>query len=410
MSFKQKTKDWLLVAAVIVFIFTFVPLARSIQKFVSSTLGRVAFIFFVLGILAGTVIWLTGYLWTKLKIRKLRLYLFLLILTALYFGAVLNLRNEPEEAVHFLEYGLLSGAFYRAFRHHLPDWGIHGASVLSGALVSLADELFQWALPNRVWDLRDVGLNIFSCFLVQLGLFLIVREMPSRKRSGLSIKSLRLMSWLLSINLLILGITFSLTPARLHQITGIFPGLSFLEKEESLGGLVYRHQDPEIGVFYSRLTITQLQRVDALKAREYGQILMAWKNKSYPDFLKTFPASWHPFLYEMRVRLFRREQHLNQGLKASFLQEKRKHYFIAYKENQILKKYFRHTLKLSSYTWDEKKEQQIKAVINPALPYRSPVGQKPLGTISEKQMWGFIFSLFLLLVIINIIYQRKHLD
>lgn len=410
MSFKQTTKDWGLVSIIIISIWALVPWARSIQNFISSTLGRVTFMLLVFGISLGIAIGLINYLWSKLKIKQIHLYLLLLILMIFYFGAVLSLRDSPEEAVHFLEYGLLSWALYRTFRHYLPDWGIYGASLFSAGLVSWIDELFQWAWPNRIWDLRDVSLNIFSSLLVQLALFLIGRKTSLRKKSRLSFKSLRLMSWLLSINLLILGFTFSLTPARLHQLTTVFPFLSFLEKEESLGGLVYRHSDPEIGIFYSRLTIDQLRRVDALKAQEYAQILKDWRNRSYPEFLKTFPASWHPFLYEMRIHLFRRDQHLNKGLEASSLSEKRKHLFIAYKENQILQKYFRQTLNLSSYAWEEKKEQQIKAIIDPTWPYRSPVGRKLLGTITEKEMWGFILILLLLVTIINLIYQRKHFD
>ncbi|MCP2619959.1 VanZ family protein [Candidatus Aminicenantes bacterium AC-334-K16] len=407
MSLKQKYKDWLLVVLVTLSILTVVPFARIIQKLVSSTLGRATFGFLVLGALSGVIVFLVRYLWIRLEIRKLRLYFFLFIIAAIYFVATLNLWNAPEEAIHFLEYGLLSGAFYRAFRHHLSDWGIHGASLFSGGLVSFADELFQWVLPNRIWDLRDVGLNLFSCFLVQLGLWLIIRQLSPQDWTRLSAKSLRLISLLLGANLLIFGVTFSLTPHRLHQLTQVFPWLSFLEKEESLGGVLYRHKDEAIGVFYSRLTIDQLQRLDALKAQEYGQILWEWKNKSYQDFLKTFSASWYPFLYEMRVRLFRRDRHLELGLKATSQQEKRDRLFIAFKENQILQKYFRQTLRFSPFSWSQEKEQQIMAAINPSLPYKSPVGQKFLGTTSEKTIWSLIVTLLVLLIFINLFYKPK---
>lgn len=407
MSFNQKQKDWILVSLIIISILTVVPFARAIQKIISSTLGRATFGFIVIAALGGAALTLGWYLVLRLRIRNFFPYFFLLLIIAVYLVATIKLWAVPEEAIHFLEYGLLSGAFFRVFRHNLKDWGIHVACVLSGSLVSFADELLQWVLPSRIWDLRDVGLNIFSCVLVQLGLLIITQYSSQPFRSKISSKSIRLVSILLVLNLLIFGSTFSLTPYRLHQLTKTFPFLSFLEKEESLGGLLYRHKDKEIGIFYSPLTINELQRIDALKAKTYSQILIDWKGKDYQKFLKAFPSSLYPFLHEIRVRLFRRDRHLSLGYQSFSLKEKRKHFFIAYKENQILEKYFRQTLRFSSFTWEKKIKEQILSVINPSLPYQSAVGKKFLGTLSERFIWGIILGILTLTIIFNLAHQKK---
>lgn len=103
-----------------------------------------------------------------------------------YLLAILPLMARPEEALHFVQYGLVGGLFYAALvarRERLgtagaaagaetgagseaapATWlGWPGAAALVAFLLTGAagwiDEGIQHLLPERVYDLRDVGFN-----------------------------------------------------------------------------------------------------------------------------------------------------------------------------------------------------------------------------------------------------------
>jgi VanZ like family len=83
--------------------------------------------------------------------------------------------NIPEERFHFLEYGLLGILVVKTCRS--PTLILAGAAALFVAAVGAGDELIQWALPNRVGDWRDVGMNVFAGVMgVWIGVVLFWRE------------------------------------------------------------------------------------------------------------------------------------------------------------------------------------------------------------------------------------------
>src|SRR4029079_13402433 len=59
---------------------------------------------------------------------------------------------------HFVEYGLITFLFYRAWRP-LADPAVLVLPVLAGLLVGTADEWLQWFIPNRVGEIADILLN-----------------------------------------------------------------------------------------------------------------------------------------------------------------------------------------------------------------------------------------------------------
>jgi len=94
-----------------------------------------------------------------------------------YLLAILPLMGRPEEALHFVQYGVIGGLFYAALgarrgrlaaggRSEGPgrSWLVRpGAAALVAFLMTAAagwiDEGIQHVLPERVYDLRDVGFN-----------------------------------------------------------------------------------------------------------------------------------------------------------------------------------------------------------------------------------------------------------
>ena len=78
--------------------------------------------------------------------------------------------ERAEEKLHFVEYGLLAGLIYAALLERRTRrrvaakgmwiwWPALLAVILTSAL-GWGDEGIQAVLPNRVYELRDVGLNV----------------------------------------------------------------------------------------------------------------------------------------------------------------------------------------------------------------------------------------------------------
>jgi hypothetical protein len=95
---------------------------------------------------------------------------------AIYLVLLRNM-SVIQERVHFLQYGLLGGLVYGALRARSSEagpWRQAGVAIVLTGLAGWADELLQGALPNRVYDLRDVGFNALAGAIVVWTL--VVRE------------------------------------------------------------------------------------------------------------------------------------------------------------------------------------------------------------------------------------------
>ncbi len=109
-----------------------------------------------------------GLVWlVRRRPRPLELAVWLVFAAGL--GAALGLTGRAEEKLHFLQYGILGGLLFGAFR--LRGERRSGASTRSGdvtaalqalglgVLAGWGDEGIQHFLPNRVYDLKDVAWN-----------------------------------------------------------------------------------------------------------------------------------------------------------------------------------------------------------------------------------------------------------
>jgi VanZ family protein len=95
------------------------------------------------------------------------------------------------ERFHFVEYGLITWLFYRAWRP-AGDLSAVVLPVLAGLIVGTIEEWFQWFIPARVGDVRDIFLNgvaigcglIFSIALEPLDGFRFALTPEGRRRIG----------------------------------------------------------------------------------------------------------------------------------------------------------------------------------------------------------------------------------
>lgn len=388
---EHKTKvylSWLYVSLCALSIFLIVPLARTIQKFVSNNWARSAFGYSVLAVVGAAFFILSAVLFIRLKIRSPSQYFWITAVAAVYVYFTLSLWKNPEEAVHFLEYGLLGFFLFRAFRFHIKDKSIFLAAFSAGAFIGILDEILQWAVPGRYWDIRDIGLNTLSCALFQFALWKGIKPKYPEKR--ISSQSFKINAALISVNLVIIGLCFSNTPDRVRFYTRALPFLSFLEKQEAMSEFKYKHEDTEIGIFYSRLSKAELIQQDRERGQEFGDVLTFWSDKPYAEYLDYFPGSVHPFLHEIRVHIFRRDRRSDLSLSSDDPNIKKENLFIAYKENQILEKYFGNSLAGSPYQWEPQKSQNIARKIDINSFYRSPVSADVFAALNETFVWIFI--------------------
>jgi hypothetical protein len=129
---KKKYLPWLWVALCTLSIFLVVPLARSVRDYLGQRLGADFFGYFV--ICTVCIAFFVGFyfLWFRLKIRTFSNYIWLVTTACVYIFFTLKLWKRPEEAVHFLEYGLLGLLLFRALRSHIDDKSIYLMAILIG--------------------------------------------------------------------------------------------------------------------------------------------------------------------------------------------------------------------------------------------------------------------------------------
>jgi predicted transcriptional regulator len=89
-------------------------------------------------------------------------------------------------------------------------------------------------------------------------------------------------------------------------------------------------------------------------------------------------------LHELRVHVFRRDQYYKKANTTSDMNEKKEFYFTSFKEDLILRKYYKRSIENSVYWRDKDKIKKFEALINKNRSYRSPVSSNLFTAFSEK--------------------------
>ena len=256
------------------------------------------------------------------------------------------------EQVHFVDYGLLAWLIISALRTDWKDSGQYLTTLLLISLVGIVDEYIQGLLVNRVGELHDVYLNILSGALALAWLRFCVKidETPSNWRTVFALA-------LPVAGLIILSI-------------GIF--------NSRISEFGYYIKDPEIGEFYSRLPVEKLR--DELSGSEYfkTEILPKLSRGSYSELLSTLKGSMYS---EILVHIFCRDKRLERG-----------DFYTAFRENQILEKYFSGFIIDTEYKWTDHKKLEVEqaCIDNVDELYTSPVSAHIITSFSETAHWIII--------------------
>ena len=297
-----------------------------------------------------------------LRIRDRRALRYGAIVAALALGvayATWNAQGIPEvdavERVHFVEYGLITLLFYRAWRPR-GDASMFVLPILAGVAVGTLEEWLQWLIPGRVGDMRDVFLNgvAILCGL----LFSVGVDPPPAGALELRPGSLRR----IGIVAAVVSVLFAAFVYSVH--------------------LGVETSDPEAGRFRSRYDAATLVSLDETRRA-------LWKE--------------HPPIERPRSRS-REDQYMSEGLLHA--QERNRRWEVgdiraAWSENRILEKYYASVLDTPSYIsptglrWPPAQradaQQRLAALPGVAGPYESQAdaaeGRHFIRTWSPVAFW-----------------------
>jgi VanZ family protein len=402
--------SWLYVTIWSLVIFITIPFARTIVLFVIRDFGRTTFVYLVIGLVTTTFIASLTYV-RRQNLKTRSSLLWLSVIAIIFIGYTIHLRKVPVEAVHFLEYGILGFLLFRALAHQTHDYSIYFTAAIIGFLIGTIDESIQWLVPGRYWQLSDIWINVLAVSLVQVGIAKGFR--PAFISGPLNCRSLNLMCRFALIAAILMGLSLFNTPVRVVWYAERIPLLAFLKHNDNfMLEYGYLYKDPEIGTFRSRFSPEELKQADGIRAREAAKIIDRYRDRGgYWAFLSLYTPATDPFLHEVRVHLWRRDYYYQNALKNENDQDINvKDITIAFRENQILEKYFSETLSHSSYKWTEEMSVWAQKKHIPDLKYDSPVSGNLITRFTEFHVGCFIFAFITSLTLLQFYFtfQCKH--
>ena len=247
------------------------------------------------------------------------------------------------EKIHFLEYGFLGLLLCKTLSYRIKDRSAYWLALLIVYLIGMTDEGIQWALPSRVGEYRDIWMNITSGGLAILSVFLVIRPRAFHGHARLS--SLRPVCYTLAAAMVYTGVFLQFVHGFGHKIFMPDSGTEFVSSfsERELLGL-----DRRI-----------IQRYESEPAEDIPYLDMEQYN---------YEARRH---HELRNKFDRNQQ-----------------YFESYCEQEILKTYYRSTLRKGSVQLLEYEPDTFSVTpdTNASVFYRSS-HELAILAFSQRTMW-----------------------
>ena len=308
-----------------------------------------------------------------LRIRERRASRYAAVIAALAIGVLYSVAtrtgNPEVDAVqqfHFVEYGLVTFLFYRAWRP-LGDASVFILPVLAGLLVGTVEEWFQWFIPVRVGEVNDVFLNLVAigCGL----LFAFAVDPPPAPPKG---------GWHLAWK----GASH-LSGGTARRRVGLFAAVVLIAFAAFFHALHlgYEIVDAEAGTFRSRYTAGELRGLSTDRA-----------------------ARWRAAPPLTLRRLSREDQYMTEGV--SHVQRRNVAWGegnapAAWAENRILEKYYEPVLDAPSYVsrtghrWppEQRADAERRARDGTPPPYVSDAYPYRLFTWPRPLYWAIVLAM-----------------
>jgi hypothetical protein len=400
-------KLWLWVLLCSVAIFSTVPVARSFQKFIYASIGKEFFTYTVVFVVVAGLTALLYFFIFHLKVKRVSQYIWLFICGGLYIYFAIMLRQYPEEAIHLLEYGLLSFFVFKALSYRIHDRTVYITTVLFVLFVGTMDEFIQWMMPTRYWGLKDVWINGLAglVFIIAVWKGIVPKKIcaPARKIS------VEMLTGTITLNLIFLGLCLSNTPDAVKRYTAVFNNLSWLRSEESMTEYGYKYRDPEIGAFFSRFTLKELSGIDSNSGEIFGKIVFKEYNADdmYEKLIEIHTPFTNPFLYEFLIHVSRRDKKIKELAEAENSEEKIESSNIAFRENLLVEKHFGNTLKHTNFVWSDKEAGHLKEAASLWTEDYSSGAGDIITAFSLKGAWLFITAMLVVVWISAEIWKRR---
>ncbi len=333
-------------------IYATIPLARSFQQYIYLTVGKEFFTYLVFFVIAAGLITLLYVFIFRLKIKSVSQYLVLIVCAGLYMNFTVQLGGHPEEAIHFLEYGLLSFFVYKALSHRIRDWTVYISAAFIVMFLGTVDEFLQWLMPARYWDYRDIGINFLGGAISLFGIWKGIK--PSEISGPVRSLSIQVLVSVITVNLIFIGICLSNTPVNVKRYTSSIKFLSWLQQEEQMTEFGYNHYEPDTGHFNSRFTLEEMKIIDTAEGSTNGSLLSndIQSGLSLDDMLRKYRTDTNPFLYEFLLHHIRRTKKASEFYNPSVTQNKSKIAHIVLIEDMLIRKYFSNTFIHSQLEWN----------------------------------------------------------
>ncbi|MBM9536637.1 VanZ family protein [Desulfobulbus alkaliphilus] len=384
----KERSNWAAVFLWVLFIYGSIPLARSLQEWVSASVGKHLFLWVTFTALALAAIGMVRAARRGQLLLTLPVLVCVCTVFSLYAWLTWSLRGNPEESFHFVQYGVLSLLLLRAFRSRLDGWPLYFTVAMAGIGFGIIDELIQWLVPLRYFDYRDIGLNTLGVLLALLAIAPAVQ--PFRRYPGTDFRGLQLGCLLAFVNLLLLAFCVSNTPALRSWYINVIPGSERIGEVTAEYG--FYHLDSRFGGFYSRLDLQELAHQDRTRYGEVAAVLDQLRSdQAYHQFVTRFPAYQDPLLAEARVHLFRRDRYAAMARQAADAAQRQQRYaHIAHGENTILELYFPNILHHSGYAWPSAVRQRWEELGGDGPRYHSPVSNSLITRVSQATLLGVL--------------------
>lgn len=175
---EERVKAWCWMLGYIVLVYSTIPVFPRIWDGLRQHTGDPIRHLGTIAVVSGGI-WATHRLYRRLGWQQWRPYLVLALLLGAYGVLLVRFGQFPAERLHLLEYGLMGTILHRALTAQRPadrrsDWTAYVIAWVGAIVIGFGDETIQWVLPQRFFELKDVGLNAISAAL-GLGLMRLVR-------------------------------------------------------------------------------------------------------------------------------------------------------------------------------------------------------------------------------------------
>ncbi|MFH1479411.1 MAG: VanZ family protein [Candidatus Omnitrophota bacterium] len=164
-SFKIRMSLFLLIAYII-FLYSTVFVAYDIVKFIEQYIS-LNILINIIGSIFALTISTVFYIKFRFKVKLIYLHLGISLLVIIYSLGFIHFEIEK---IHFIEYIVLGVLIYRAFSFNTEGSMLIILTFILSGFIGTTDEIVQYFLPNRFFDVRDIMLNWIGSLL---GVYLV---------------------------------------------------------------------------------------------------------------------------------------------------------------------------------------------------------------------------------------------